>query len=78
MPLAAILGIFLVSLPALTQAYGFSVHRIVNRAATTHLPASFQAFAQWADSLEDLSTAPDERKCCVPDEAMKHYIDIDD
>ena len=65
-------------LPTLAHAYSYSVHRIVNRAATTHLPAPFQGFGQWADDLAALSTAPDERKCCVPGESIKHYIDIDD
>lgn len=65
-------------LPTLAHAYGYSVHRIVNRSATTHLPGPFQGFGQWVADLEDLSTAPDERKCCVPGESIKHYIDIDD
>jgi FlgD Ig-like domain len=65
-------------LPNLAQAYGFSVHRMVNRSATTHLPSGFQGFAQWATELEELSTAADERKSSVPGESIKHYIDIDD
>jgi len=65
-------------LPSLAHAYGSSVHRMVNRSATTHLPATFQGFSQWVGDLEDFSTAPDERKCCVPGESIKHYIDIDD
>jgi FlgD Ig-like domain len=65
-------------LPNPARAYGFSVHRLVNRSATTHLPAGFQGFAQWATELEDLATAADERKSSVPGESIKHYIDIDD
>ena len=65
-------------LPTVVHGYGFSVHRLVNRAATTHLPSSFAGFAQWVDDLEALSTAADERKCCVSGESIKHYIDIDD
>jgi hypothetical protein len=76
--IAAAVLLAVVLLPSQGLAYGFSVHRLVNRAATTHLPASFSGFAQWADDLEALSTAPDERKCCVPGESIKHYIDIDD
>lgn len=68
----------LVLCPSLAQGYGYAVHRIVNRAATTHLPAAFQGFARWADELEDLSTAADERKGSTPGESIKHYIDIDD
>jgi len=65
-------------LPSNVLGYGFAVHRLINRAATTHLPSSFAGFAQWVDDLENLSTAADERKCCVSGESIKHYIDIDD
>jgi hypothetical protein len=58
--------------------WGSSVHRLINRAATTELPSSFSGFAQWADDLETLSTAADERKSSTPGESIKHYIDIDD
>ncbi len=71
-PLAILLA------PAPADAYGFQVHRLVNRAATTHLPARFAGFAQWVDDLERLSTAADERKGSVQGERIKHYIDIDD
>lgn len=65
-------------LPTFAHAYGFQVHRLVNRAATTHLPSYFAGFAQWVDDLERLSTAADERKGSVQGERIKHYIDIDD
>ena len=64
-------------LPSAVLGYGFSVHRLINRAATTHLPSSFAGFAQWVVDLENLATAADERKCCVSGESIKHYIDID-
>lgn len=64
--------------PTVVHAWGYEIHRTVNRAATTHLPPEFEGFAQWADSLERFSTAADERKCCVPGERIKHFIDIDD
>jgi len=74
-----ILGLLSVTLlPPVVPRWGFEVHRLINRAATTHLPPDFQHFAQWADDLEQLSTAADERKCCVTGESIKHYIDIDD
>ena len=65
-------------LPQTALGWGWGVHRLVNRAATTHLPPDFAGFARWADSLTVLATAADERKCCVPGESIKHYIDIDD
>ena len=58
--------------------WGSDAHRLVNRAATTHLPADFSFFATWADNLERLSTAADERKPTDPAEFNKHFIDIDD
>ena len=74
-----ILGLLSVTLlPPVVPRWGSEVHRLINHAATTHLPPDFQLFAQWADDLEELSTAADERKCCVTGESIKHYIDIDD
>jgi hypothetical protein len=65
-------------LPPDTARWGFDAHRLINRSATIHLPAEFQAFAQWADDLETLSTAADQRKGSDAGESIKHYIDIDD
>ncbi|MFT5517306.1 MAG: hypothetical protein ACI80V_003449 [Rhodothermales bacterium] len=64
--------------PPASPRWGFDAHRLINRTATAHLPAYFWHFAQWADDLERLSIAADERKCCDPEESIKHYIDIDD
>ncbi len=64
--------------PRTAGAWGVQVHALVNRSATTHLPVEFAAFAQWADSLEGLSVEADARRCCDPNEAIRHYIDIDD
>lgn len=75
---AAVLVLVALGVPQSAHPWGWDVHRLVNRAATTHLPPDFQGFAQWADSLERFSTAADERKCCVPGERIKHFIDIDD
>ncbi|HKI83935.1 MAG TPA: S1/P1 nuclease [Candidatus Krumholzibacteria bacterium] len=68
----------LLALPTVAYGWGSSVHRLINRAATEELPSSFQGFAQWADDLENLSTAADERKSYTSGESIKHYIDIDD
>ncbi len=68
----------LLALPGVAYGWGSSVHRLINRAATEELPSSFQGFAQWADDLENLSTAADERKSYTSGESIKHYIDIDD
>ncbi len=65
-------------LPSTAGAWGGDVHRLINRSAVGCLPADFQAFSQWAGTLEQLSTAPDERKDYVSTEGQRHYIDIDD
>jgi len=70
--------IVLLALPAEGWAWGYSVHRLINRNAIANLPADFQLFGQWATDLEALATAADERKCCVAGENIRHYIDIDD
>lgn len=64
--------------PAAARSWGFAIHRIINRNAVANLPTEFRDFAQWAAELETLATAADERKCCVADEDIRHYIDIDD
>jgi hypothetical protein len=64
--------------PTAGWSWGYAVHRLINRNAVANLPPDFQGFAQWSDDLEALATAADERKCCVPGEDIRHYIDIDD
>ncbi len=76
LPILALISAVL--LPSAQPRWGFPAHRVINRAATTHLPADFALFAQWADDLERLSTAADERRNSVPGEGIKHYIDVDD
>jgi hypothetical protein len=66
------------TLPAPVHAWGFTVHRLINRNAVANLPAEFAGFGQWMTDLERLAVAADERKCCVPGEDIRHYIDIDD
>ena len=72
----ALIGLLV--LPAEGWAWGYAVHRLINRNAISNLPADFQLFSQWAGDLEALATAADERKCCVAGENIRHYIDIDD
>jgi hypothetical protein len=68
----------LATLPSPAWSWGYSVHRLINRNAVTNLPPEFSAFGQWTADLEALATEADERKCCVPGENIRHYIDIDD
>ena len=74
-PILCLLSVAL--LPPVVPRWGFEAHRLINRAATMHLPPDFQHFAQWADDLEQLATAADTRTNAA-DERIKHYIDIDD
>jgi hypothetical protein len=64
-------------LPADGWSWGGAVHKLINRNAISNLPSDFHGFAQWADQLEQLATAADDRKCCVGGESIRHYIDID-
>jgi hypothetical protein len=66
-----------VLVPQVAGGWGWYVHMLINRAATSHLPVEFRAFAQWADRLEQLSFAADVRAGSDADEAIRHYIDID-
>jgi len=75
---ALVLTIILTGSPGVSWSWGWSMHHMLNRAATTHLPPDFALFAQWVDTLDELAVAADERKCCDPDESRKHYCDIDD
>ncbi len=78
-PLAAVLvTVLLVGLPSISWAWGYTTHRMLNRAATDNLPPAFAPFAQWVDTIEELAVAADDRKCCDPDESRRHYCDIDD
>ena len=74
--LCLIFLLFLV--PARAGAWGGDVHRLINTSAVQCLPGDLAAFGQWAGDLERLSTAADSRKSYDPDEAERHYIDIDD
>ncbi|MFT5232231.1 MAG: hypothetical protein ACI9UK_000788 [Candidatus Krumholzibacteriia bacterium] len=75
---ALLVTLCLIGAPNSAYSWGFTVHRMLNRTATTHLPAEFAGFGQWVDDLESQATAADERKCCDSNESNRHYIDIDD
>jgi len=73
---AGVLALFLL-LPQESRGWSGQVHALVNRAATADLPPQFSGFAHWADSLAALASAADARRGRDPNEAMRHYIDID-
>ena len=60
------------------QGWGFFGHRTITQIAVYDLPASMQAFYyRNLLSLVLQSTAPDERRGTDPNEASRHFIDMD-
>jgi hypothetical protein len=76
--LPGLLLVLTVAFPGTAGAWGYAVHRLINRNAISNLPPEFAGFAQYAASLEALAVAADERKCCVSGENIRHYINIDE
>ena len=69
-------GSLLATLP--TQAWGFFAHRMLNRLAVYTLPPAMVGF--YKANIEYLTvnaTRPDSRRTVVPDEAPKHFLDVD-
>ncbi len=59
-------------------AWGFFGHRLITQVAVYRLPGSMQPFYyRHLTELVRQSTAPDERRATDPDEAGKHFIDMD-
>ncbi|WP_317173380.1 zinc dependent phospholipase C family protein [Hymenobacter armeniacus] len=60
------------------QAWGFFGHRLLNRLAVYTLPPGMIGF--YKANIEYLTvnaTRPDSRRTVVPDEAPKHFLDVD-
>ncbi len=58
--------------------WGFDVHRKIVQIAIYSLPHSLSGFyLNSADKLIEYSTKPDQRRYASPDEAARHYIDLD-
>ncbi len=72
-------NLFLLILFSLIFIYGWGAngHKIINRRSTFSLPP-LMSFLNWADSLAAHSSAADYRRSSDPNEAPRHYIDIDD
>ena len=59
-------------------AWGFYGHKRINRMACYTLPPEmFPFFKRHMDWISDHAVDPDRRRYAVPDEAPRHYIDID-
>jgi hypothetical protein len=68
-----ILFIFLVS-----SGWGFFAHRKINRLAVFTLPVEMSSFYKKnIQFVEDAAVNPDRRRYIMPEEAPRHYIDLD-
>ncbi|MBK8290695.1 MAG: S1/P1 Nuclease [Flammeovirgaceae bacterium] len=75
----AILKIVLVGAGLMFSSWGFFAHRKINQLAVYTLPSSMASF--YKKNIQYLSEAavnPDRRRYAVPEEAPRHYIDLDD
>ncbi len=64
--------------PNQTEAWGFPMHRRINRAACQAIPEPLGTFyRQHMAYLEMHATDADSRRYSVPDEACRHFIDAD-
>jgi hypothetical protein len=66
------------SLTIVLSSWGFFAHKCINRHAIFSLPPSMLTFYK-ASSLviTEHAVDPDKRRYAVPDEACRHYIDLD-
>jgi len=59
-------------------SWGFHGHKMVNRSAVFALPPEmFVFYKKYIDFITDHSVDPDRRRYSDPEEACRHYIDID-
>ncbi len=69
--------LFLTSFCFLSLGWGSVGHKIINRNTTLSFPPELNFLMHWADPLADHGSDADNRKGSDPNEAPKHYIDID-
>ncbi|HLP18172.1 MAG TPA: T9SS type A sorting domain-containing protein [Bacteroidota bacterium] len=63
--------------PSIGWAWGGTGHKLINRNAVIHLPASMQQMIDQKSFLELHASDADTRKSVDPTEDVKHFIDID-
>src|SRR5258706_2061936 len=69
----------LVLVLVLSSGWGFFAHRKINRLAVFTLPVEMIAFYKKnIRSIEEAAVNPDRRRYIIPEEAPRHYIDLDD
>ena len=75
----ALLKVSLVSVAIGCSGWGFFGHQKINRLAVFILPPNMIGFYKKnIDYLSEASVNPDRRRYAVPEEAPRHYIDLDD
>lgn len=75
---SSLASILLLLATGLWGAWGFAVHRNINRAAVYALPEPMLGYVMpHADWLSEHAVDADKRKHSVVNEAPKHYIDLD-
>lgn len=63
----------------LCSSWGFFGHERINRLAVFTLPPEmFPFYKKNIRDIEELSVNPDRRRYTIPEEAPRHYIDLDD
>jgi len=63
----------------LSSSWGFFAHRKINQLAVFTLPPAMSVFyKKHMDYLTESAVNPDRRRYVVPEEAPRHYIDLDD
>lgn len=76
MPRLAKIGLFIVLLTC--SSWGFFAHKKINRLAVFTLPMEMASFFKKnIRYIEESAVNPDRRRYIVPDEASRHYIDLD-
>jgi hypothetical protein len=73
------LKIILVGVALLCSSWGFFAHRKINQLAVFTLPPAMSGF--YKKNIEYISESavnPDRRRYAIPEEAPRHYIDLDD
>jgi hypothetical protein len=78
MKIASLISLILLSCMEKTSAWGFWGHQVINRMATFTLPPQlFRFYKSNIDYITTHAVDPDKRRYSDPEEAPRHYIDLD-
>jgi hypothetical protein len=71
--------ILLITIPFLFLSWGFFAHQKINRLAVFTLPVEMIGFYKKnIQYISEASVNPDRRRYAIPEEAPRHYIDLDE